>query len=88
MNGHQVKVLLEWKGVDLPKKHDRGGQSALRFARQREEKRDWYLSRVEELTRLHFLDAERRLPTVTGLVLAGSADLKVPPLPLFSFSPL
>lgn len=35
--------------VDLPKKHGRGGQSALRFARLREEKRHNYVRKVAEL---------------------------------------
>jgi hypothetical protein len=35
--------------VDLPKKHGRGGQSALRFARLRMEKRHNYVRKVAEL---------------------------------------
>ncbi|KAJ3102804.1 Electron transfer flavoprotein alpha-subunit [Phlyctochytrium planicorne] len=60
--------------VDLPKKHGRGGQSALRFARLREEKRHNYVRKVAELATQHFITND--LPNVTGLILAGSADFK------------
>jgi len=35
--------------VQLPKKHGRGGQSAMRFARLREEKRHMYIVKCAEL---------------------------------------
>ena len=38
--------------VDLPKKHGRGGQSALRFARLRDEKRHNYVRKVAELAEI------------------------------------
>ncbi|THG95341.1 hypothetical protein EW026_g6295 [Hermanssonia centrifuga] len=60
--------------VDLPKKHGRGGQSALRFSRLRDEKRHNYVRKVAELAVQHFITADR--VNVTGLVLAGSADFK------------
>lgn len=60
--------------VDLPKKHGRGGQSALRFARLRDEKRHNYVRKVAELAVQHFISADK--VNVTGLVLAGSADFK------------
>ena len=41
--------------VDLPKKHGRGGQSALRFARLRLEKRHNYLRKVAELSTQCFI---------------------------------
>jgi peptide chain release factor subunit 1 len=68
------KTILQKFTVDLPKKHGRGGQSALRFARLREEKRHNYLRKVAELTTHHFITNDRC--NVTGLVLAGSADFK------------
>jgi len=58
----------------LPKKHGRGGQSSVRFARLREEKRHAYLKKVAELATFHFISEDR--PNVIGLVLAGSADFK------------
>eukprot|EP00298_Acanthocystis_sp_HF-20_P029813 c8749_g1_i1.p1 GENE.c8749_g1_i1~~c8749_g1_i1.p1 ORF type:complete len:438 (-),score=93.50 c8749_g1_i1:41-1354(-) len=60
--------------VDLPKKHGRGGQSAVRFARLRLEKRHNYVRKVAELAVQFFISNDR--PNVTGLVLAGSADFK------------
>ncbi|PCH38589.1 peptide chain release factor eRF/aRF subunit 1 [Wolfiporia cocos MD-104 SS10] len=60
--------------VDLPKKHGRGGQSALRFARLRDEKRHNYVRKVAELAVQHFITNDK--VNVTGLVLAGSADFK------------
>jgi peptide chain release factor subunit 1 len=69
------RELLHKFSVDLPKKHGRGGQSALRFARLRLEKRHNYVRKVAELaTQLFVPDGQR--PNVQGLVLAGSADFK------------
>ena len=60
--------------MDLPKKHGRGGQSALRFARLRMEKRHNYVRKVAELAVQLFITADRL--NVAGLVMAGSADFK------------
>ena len=60
--------------VDLPKKHGRGGQSALRFSRLRDEARRNYVRKVAELAVQHFITNDR--VNVAGLVLAGSAELK------------
>jgi peptide chain release factor subunit 1 len=60
--------------VDLPKKHGRGGQSALRFARLRLEKRHNYVRKVAELATQFFITNDR--PNIAGLVLAGSAEFK------------
>lgn len=60
--------------VDLPKKHGRGGQSALRFARLRMEKRHNYVRKVAELAVQHFITDDK--VNVQGIVLAGSADFK------------
>ncbi|KAF5398834.1 Eukaryotic peptide chain release factor subunit [Paragonimus heterotremus] len=59
LSGNTREVLHKFS-VDLPKKHGRGGQSALRFARLRMEKRHNYV----------------RKPNIEGLVLAGIADFK------------
>lgn len=68
------REILQKISVDLPKKHGRGGQSALRFARLRLEKRQNYLTKVAELTTQHFISNDK--PNVAGLILAGSADFK------------
>eukprot|EP00466_Bigelowiella_natans_P003016 jgi/Bigna1/131017/aug1.13_g5725 len=47
LNGQSREVLHTFS-VDLPKKHGRGGQSAVRFARLRLEKRHAYLVKVAE----------------------------------------
>ncbi|PSR94645.1 peptide chain release factor eRF/aRF, subunit 1 [Coniella lustricola] len=60
--------------VDLPKKHGRGGQSALRFARLREEKRHNYVRKVAELAVQNFITNDKT--NVAGIILAGSADFK------------
>ena len=45
--------------VDLPKKHGRGGQSALRFARLRMEKRHNYVRKVAETAAQLFLTNDK-----------------------------
>ncbi|EKM83078.1 hypothetical protein AGABI1DRAFT_53789 [Agaricus bisporus var. burnettii JB137-S8] len=71
--GNTREVLHKFT-VDLPKKHGRGGQSALRFSRLRDEKRHNYVRKVAELSVQHFITNDK--VNVTGLVLAGSADFK------------
>lgn len=44
-----VRHIVQKITVELPKKHGRGGQSANRFARLREEKRHNYVRKVAEL---------------------------------------
>jgi len=74
VQGSNREVLHKFS-VDLPKKHGRGGQSALRFARLRLEKRHNYVRKVAELaTQLFVPDGQR--PNMQGIVLAGSADFK------------
>jgi len=68
------REVLQKITVDLPKKHGRGGQSALRFARLRLEKRQNYLTKVAELATHHFITNDKC--NVAGLILAGSADFK------------
>lgn len=60
--------------VDLPKKHGRGGQSALRFARLRMEKRHNYVRKVAETAIQLYISNDK--VNVEGLILAGSADFK------------
>ncbi|KAI8925389.1 peptide chain release factor eRF1/aRF1 [Entophlyctis helioformis] len=69
-----TREILHTVSVDLPKKHGRGGQSALRFARLREEKRHNYVRKVAELAVQFFITQDK--VNVAGLVLAGSADFK------------
>lgn len=69
-----TRTVLHKFTVDLPKKHGRGGQSALRFARLRLEKRHNYVRKVAEVAVNCFITDDR--PNVRGLVLAGSAEFK------------
>ncbi|GMH68209.1 hypothetical protein TrST_g5427 [Triparma strigata] len=70
------REILHKFSVDLPKKHGRGGQSALRFARLRLEKRHNYVRKVAEYATHFFMDQSTSKPNVQGIVLAGSADFK------------
>ena len=73
LQGNNREILHKFT-VDLPKKHGRGGQSALRFARLRLEKRHNYVRKVAELAVQFFITENK--PNVAGIVLAGSADFK------------
>lgn len=73
LSGNTRDVIHKFS-VDLPKKHGRGGQSALRFARLREEKRHNYVRKVAELAVQNFITNDKA--NVAGLILAGSADFK------------
>ena len=52
LSGNTRNILHKFT-VELPKKHGRGGQSALRFARLRMEKRHNYVRKVSIKTLLH-----------------------------------
>lgn len=73
LSGNTREVVHKFS-VDLPKKHGRGGQSALRFARLREEKRHNYVRKVAEHAVQNFITADK--VNVAGIILAGSADFK------------
>lgn len=73
LTGNTRDVIHKFS-VDLPKKHGRGGQSALRFARLRMEKRHNYVRKVAEMAVQLFITSDK--VNVAGLVLAGSADFK------------
>ncbi|KAK4528630.1 hypothetical protein GAYE_SCF62G6575 [Galdieria yellowstonensis] len=70
-----TREILHKFTIELPKKHGRGGQSALRFARLRLEKRRNFLRRSAEIAAQLFIPDGQKV-NVTGLVLAGSADFK------------
>lgn len=69
-----TRDIIHKFSVELPKKHGRGGQSAVRFARLREEKRHNYVRKVAETSTQMFITADKI--NVQGLILAGSADFK------------
>jgi len=73
LTGNTREVLHRFT-VELPKKHGRGGQSSLRFARIRLERRHNYLRKCAENAVPLFITNDR--PNVSGLIIAGSADFK------------
>lgn len=60
--------------MDLPKKHNKGGQSSVRFARIRMERRQVFTRKVCELATQCFITDDK--PNISGLILAGCADFK------------
>eukprot|EP00897_Mesotaenium_endlicherianum_P001351 jgi/Mesen1/1243/ME000129S00338 len=75
LSGNTREILHKFT-VELPKKHGRGGQSALRFARLRMEKRHNYVRKTAELATQFYINPQTSQPNVSGLILAGSADFK------------
>lgn len=75
ITGLERRVLLE-STVDLPKKHNKGGQSAVRFGRLRDEKRHNYIRKCSETANQLFINLQTNKPTVSGLILAGLAEFK------------
>lgn len=73
LNGNEKRILGSFT-VQLPKKHNKGGQSSVRFARLREEAIHNYITKVCEKANSYFIDKEK--VNVKGIILAGSADLK------------
>lgn len=69
-----TKHTLHHFTVELPKKHNKGGQSSLRFARLRLESRHNYLRKIAEHANRLFIHDNK--VNVSGLIFAGSADFK------------
>ena len=69
-----TRTILHKFSVDLPKKHGRGGQSSVRFARLRVEARHNYVRKVSEFATQYFIKDDKAC--IEGLVLAGSAEFK------------
>lgn len=76
---HVLIIFVNWNYFQITPSHlfsckGRGGQSALRFARLRMEKRHNYVRKVAETAVQLFISGDK--VNVAGLVLAGSADFK------------
>ena len=71
-----TNTILRKANVDLPNKHGRGGQSANRFARLRIQARQAHIKKTAETCKALFLPGSVSRPTVKGIIVAGSADLK------------
>lgn len=75
VQGNAQNILYTYN-VDLPKKHRKGGQSSVRFARLRLEARHNYLIKASEFATKCFINYETNKVNVKGIVVAGSADFK------------
>jgi peptide chain release factor subunit 1 len=80
-NGYLLSILkgditieLEKYEVSLPKKHNKGGQSALRFARLRQESRANFVRKAAEAVNKHYIDKSK--VCVQGIILAGNTEFK------------
>ncbi len=69
-----TQTILQSISIDLPKKHGRGGQSSVRFARLRVEKRLAYVKKIAEMTTSFFISGS--VQNVDGIVIGGNADIK------------
>lgn len=77
MDPQKGTTILKRIQVSLPKKHGRGGQSALRFERLRREAVHNYLSKVAEHAKSVYLNSQQNgLANVDGFIISGSANLK------------
>jgi peptide chain release factor subunit 1 len=74
LSGNKKTILRKFT-VELPGKTRRGGQSANRFARLREDARRNYIRKVSENANELFITNNEKV-NVKGIVIAGSADLK------------
>ena len=68
------RTILNTLRVELPKKHNKGGQSAQRFGRLAEEARANYRTKAVELSVRAFM--REGLPWVRAIVVGGVGDLK------------
>ena len=73
ISGNITEVILK-KYVVLPNKHNKGGQSALRFARMREEAIHNYITKVAEICNRVYIHDNKL--NVIGVIFAGKADIK------------
>jgi len=74
LSGSQKKILMQMRDPSLPKKHNKGGQSAPRFGRIREEMIHVYIKKVGEMATKMFIQNDK--PIITGLIMGGSGLIK------------
>lgn len=68
------KTVISSFAVDLPKKHNKGGQSSVRFGRLRDEAIHNYITKVSENANRAFLN--ENAVTVNSIILAGMGSKK------------
>lgn len=73
LQGATKNILCKFS-VDLPKKHNKGGQSSVRFARLREEAIHNYIRKVAETANKMYISGDKI--TVKSIIIAGNADMK------------
>jgi len=76
--GPHVNILHRFS-EDLPNRHKKGGQSAPRFQRLREERKDAYVSKICELATQVFVrthECTHGIPFISGLIIAGYGATK------------
>lgn len=73
LSGEAKEIHYHYK-VDLPKKHNKGGQSAARFGRIAQEKRHAYITLVADMVVKYFIENDSL--NVKGIIVAGSAEMK------------
>ena len=83
-----TRTILHKFSVDLPKKHGRGGQSAVRFARLRMEARHNYVRKVAELAVHYFITDNKVGRWVGGLWWANHTGTTALSSFLLLFTPL
>jgi peptide chain release factor subunit 1 len=74
LSGSQKKMVQQIRDITLPNKHNKGGQSAPRFGRIREEMIHVYIKKVGEMATKAFIHGDK--PIITALIVAGSGSLK------------
>jgi peptide chain release factor subunit 1 len=73
LQGAAKDVLYKYS-VELPKKHNKGGQSSVRFGRLRDEACQRYIRKVGELATQQLIRNDKCI--VDGIIVAGCADYK------------
>jgi peptide chain release factor subunit 1 len=73
LKGDSVEIVKSTRS-GAAKKHRKGGQSSVRFARLREEAIDWYLKRVADDMKQFFIE-ESDLE-IKGLIIGGPGQIK------------
>jgi len=72
--GKQKKIVKVVHDPDLPRKHNKGGQSSVRFSHLRDIAIHGYIKVVGEAATKAFI--ENDMPNIKGLVIGGSGHLK------------
>ncbi|KAL4487798.1 hypothetical protein ABPG73_005058 [Tetrahymena malaccensis] len=73
--GSDVQIL-QTKEEDLPNKHNKGGQSSLRFSRLCEAARERLVKNIAEAMRRCYADENGTKTNLSGIVLCGMSEIK------------